>query len=48
MSDHYFAADPAVEFRRTRFAADVWGHRLELTSGSGVFSNATARLTRER
>jgi 16S rRNA G1207 methylase RsmC len=36
--DHYFTADPAVPFRRAPVTADVWGHRLELTSGSGVFA----------
>jgi 16S rRNA G1207 methylase RsmC len=36
--DHYFTADPAVPFRRVPVTADVWGHRLQLTSGSGVFA----------
>jgi 16S rRNA G1207 methylase RsmC len=36
--DHYFSADPAAPFRRAPVRADVWGHVLELTSGSGVFA----------
>lgn len=36
--DHYFSADPSVEFQRTPVRASVWGHDLELTSGSGVFA----------
>ena len=40
--DHYFSADPAVAFKRTPVTATVWGHELELVSGSGVF--ATGRL----
>ena len=38
MSDHYFSADPAVPFAREPFTCEVWGQRLELTSGSGVYS----------
>ena len=39
MSDeHYFSADPSVAFKRAPVRAEVWGHRLELTSGSGVFA----------
>ena len=38
MDDHYFSADPAVAFRRSPVRATVWGHDLELTSGSGVFA----------
>jgi 16S rRNA (guanine1207-N2)-methyltransferase len=50
--DHYFAADPSVPFERETFTASVWGHELELSSGSGVFSrghldHATAVLLRE-
>jgi 16S rRNA (guanine1207-N2)-methyltransferase len=37
--DHYFSADPAVAFKRTPISATVWGHELELVSGSGVFAN---------
>ncbi len=37
--DHYFSADPSVEFQRTRVAATVWGHDLDLVSGSGVFAH---------
>jgi 16S rRNA (guanine1207-N2)-methyltransferase len=53
MSDeHYFSADPAVAFRRAPVRATVWGHDLELTSGSGVFAQGrldvgTAVLFRE-
>ncbi len=36
--DHYFTADPSVPFERTEVRAEVWGHDLELVSGSGVFS----------
>ena len=36
--DHYFSADPSVPFRRAPVDATVWGHRLSLTSGSGVFA----------
>ena len=38
MDDHYFTADPAVPFKRIPVRADVWGQRLDLTSGSGVFA----------
>jgi len=37
--DHYFSADPAAPFQRSAVRAEVWGHDLELTSGSGVFAN---------
>ena len=52
MDDHYFSADPAVAFRRAPVHASVWGHELELTSGSGVFAQGrvdvgTAILFRE-
>jgi 16S rRNA (guanine1207-N2)-methyltransferase len=36
--DHYFSADPRVAFKRQPVQAQVWGHALELTSGSGVFA----------
>ena len=39
MTDHYFTADPSVPFTRSTFTAEVWGHKLTLTSGSGVYSN---------
>ncbi len=50
--EHYFSADPTVAFTRKPVSADVWGHRLELTSGSGVFAQGrldigTAVLFRE-
>jgi 16S rRNA G1207 methylase RsmC len=38
MSDHYFSADPAVPFAREPFTCEVWRQRLELVSGSGVYS----------
>ena len=38
MEEHYFTADPAAPFRRVPVRANVWGHWLELTSGSGVFA----------
>ncbi len=52
MDDHYFTADPAVPFRREPFTCEVWGHRLDLVSGSGVYSRGhldigTAVLFRE-
>ena len=36
--EHYFTADPQAEFKRIPVSANVWGHWLELTSGSGVFA----------
>ncbi|KQP66348.1 class I SAM-dependent methyltransferase [Nocardioides sp. Leaf285] len=50
--DHYFTADPSVPFTRAVVAAHVWGHDLELVSGSGVFARGrvdvgTAVLFRE-
>ncbi len=50
--DHYFTADPAAPFKRAPVVAEVWGRRLELTSGSGVFARGrldvgTAVLFRE-
>ncbi len=36
--EHYFTADPTTPFRRVPVRANVWGHWLELTSGSGVFA----------
>src|SRR3546814_12490981 len=50
--DHYFSADPKVDFEREDFTTEVWGHELRLTSGAGVFSrghldHATAILFRE-
>lgn len=53
MSDeHYFSADPTVTFKRAPVSASVWGHALELVSGSGVFAQGrvdigTAVLFRE-
>ncbi|MFC4786992.1 class I SAM-dependent methyltransferase [Nocardioides sp. MAHUQ-72] len=52
MDEHYFSADPSVPFRRAPVHAAVWGHDLELTSGSGVFAQGrldigTAVLFRE-
>jgi 16S rRNA G1207 methylase RsmC len=35
---HYFTADPSAPFQRVPVRADVWGHWLELTTGSGVFA----------
>jgi len=42
MSEHYFAADPTSRLNRVPVTAQVWGHRLDLVSASGVFS--TGRL----
>lgn len=36
--EHYFSADPKVPFKRVPVRTDVWGHWLELTTGSGVFA----------
>lgn len=52
MGEHYFSGDPAVAFKRAPVSASVWGHDLELTSGSGVFAQGrvdigTAVLFRE-
>jgi 16S rRNA G1207 methylase RsmC len=52
MSEHYFSADPSVQFRREPVETEVWGRTLRLTSGAGVFSrghldHATAVLFRE-
>jgi 16S rRNA (guanine1207-N2)-methyltransferase len=52
VSDHYFSADPAVPFEREPFTCEVWGERLDLVSGSGVYSRGrldigTAVLFRE-
>jgi len=38
VDEHYFSADPSVPFKRVRVTAEVWGRKLELTSGSGVFA----------
>ncbi len=38
MTEHYYSSDPAAPFRRVPVRADVWGHWLELTTGSGVFA----------
>jgi 16S rRNA (guanine1207-N2)-methyltransferase len=38
VNDHYFAAEPSSALTRAPVAADVWGHRLDLLSASGVFS----------
>src|SRR6186997_2609450 len=50
--EHYFTADPSVPFRREPFTCEVWGRRLDLVSGSGVYSRGrldmgTAVLLRE-
>mgnify|MGYP003296057322 CR=1 FL=1 len=52
MDEHYFSADPSVAFKRTPVRATVWGHDLDLVSGSGVFAQGrvdigTAILFRE-
>lgn len=36
--EHYFTADPTAPFRRVPVSTNVWGHWLELTTGSGVFA----------
>jgi 16S rRNA (guanine1207-N2)-methyltransferase len=52
VSEHYFTADPSVPFQREPFSCEVWGRRLDLVSGSGVYSRGrldigTAVLFRE-
>jgi 16S rRNA (guanine1207-N2)-methyltransferase len=52
MDEHYFTADPSVAFKRAPVHATVWGHGLDLVSGSGVFAQGrvdigTAILFRE-
>jgi 16S rRNA (guanine1207-N2)-methyltransferase len=52
VDEHYFSADPAVPFRRVPVETDVWGQRLSLVTGSGVFAQGrldvgTAVLFRE-
>jgi 16S rRNA G1207 methylase RsmC len=52
MGEHYFSADPSVAFKRAPVRASVWGHDLDLISGSGVFAQGrvdigTAILFRE-
>jgi len=52
VTDHYFSADPSVPFARETFSCEVWGQRLDLVSGSGVYSRGrldigTAVLFRE-
>ncbi len=42
--EHYFTADPSVPFKRVPVRAHVWGHWLELTSGSGVFAQGRLDL----
>jgi tRNA pseudouridine38-40 synthase len=37
-AEHYFTADPSVPFKRAPVETEVWGHRLSLVSGSGVFA----------
>jgi len=36
--EHYFTADPKAPFKRVPVRTNIWGHWLELTSGSGVFA----------
>jgi len=38
VSDHYFSAEPSVPFEREPVSCEVWGQRLDLVSGSGVYS----------
>jgi 16S rRNA G1207 methylase RsmC len=38
VDEHYFTADPATTFKRVPVRTHVWGHWLELTTGSGVFA----------
>ncbi|WP_370248917.1 class I SAM-dependent methyltransferase [Nocardioides sp.] len=50
--EHYFTADPSVAFQRSPIEVEVWGERLGLQTGSGVFAQGrldvgTAVLLRE-
>lgn len=36
--EQYFAADPSTPFEREPFETVVWGNRLRLVSGSGVYA----------
>ncbi len=36
--EHYFTADPSVPFTRAPVTVSVWGHELDLVTGSGVFA----------
>jgi 16S rRNA (guanine1207-N2)-methyltransferase len=52
VTDHYFSADPSVPFAREPLSCEVWGQRLDLVSGSGVYSRGrldigTSALFRE-
>jgi 16S rRNA (guanine1207-N2)-methyltransferase len=42
--EHYFTADPKVPFARVPLRTNVWGHWLELTTGSGVFAQGRLDL----
>lgn len=42
--EQYFAADPSVPFERDPFETVVWGHRLRLVSGSGVYAKGRLDL----
>ncbi|ANH36891.1 Ribosomal RNA small subunit methyltransferase C [Nocardioides dokdonensis FR1436] len=51
-NEHYFTADPSVPFTRAPVTVSVWGHELDLVTGSGVFARGrldggTAVLLRE-
>jgi len=37
--DHYFDADPTGPENRREVTADIWGHRLRLTTAHGVFAH---------
>jgi 16S rRNA G1207 methylase RsmC len=52
VTEHYYSADPSVPFQREPVSCEVWGRRLDLVSGSGVYSRGrldpgTAVLFRE-
>ncbi|MDF9717841.1 methyltransferase [Nocardioides sp. ChNu-153] len=36
--EHYFTADPSVPFTREPVEVEVWGRRLPLVTGTGVFA----------
>jgi 16S rRNA (guanine1207-N2)-methyltransferase len=52
MGEQYFSAEPSSELTLTPVHVSVWGHQLDLVTGSGVFANGrldrgTAVLFRE-
>ena len=38
MTDHYFSSSPSAAERRRHVRVTVWGHKLDLSTSSGVFA----------